>query len=325
MRRQDELIGAFMSLARSILRICLPAAALLLPVPAGAQEPTPLFPQTPDPLFFSPSCVRCQQTEDRGKGPPDLTLDNVFTAGWCEPYQPRAATGGAERILLFRTLTPFQDRAILGNYRFADHLQPTGVNESEIGPEVLLPVSSRLMFRADLNYDFNGDNLPGTGGAAGSLAGLLQLIDTPCSALNFQVSLADPARVDLLDHRLFFGLALAGFRDLGARFGLQGSLGVDLPLGSSHDASNDIEATYSIALTKTLTDDVPWIGHFTPFVELAGMTDLGINERHTYITILPGAEWEVLHTWWLATGLEVPLTGPRLFDLEFHLSLIKSF
>jgi hypothetical protein len=157
------------------------------------------------------------------------------------------------------------------------------------------------------------------------MAAALQLVDTPCAAINFQVSLNMPGREDLLDHRLFLGLGLAGFRDLGARFGLQGSVGFDFPLGSSQEAGGDVELTYAIALTKTLTDDLPWLGHFTPFVELAGATDLGITERHTVITILPGAEWTVVRNWWLALGLEVPLTGPRPFDLGVHASVIWAF
>jgi hypothetical protein len=86
-----------------------------------------------------------------------------------------------------------------------------------------------------------------------------------------------------------------------------------------------VAVSYAAALTWTLTDAVPWFGHFTPFVELAGSTELGVDQRRTFFTVLPGAEWELVRSWWVATGVEVPLSGPRPFDLGLHFSLIKSF
>jgi len=295
-------------------RIIAVLSLLLAPLPVSAQEPALL-----------PSCVRFQLPDSPEQNQSDLTLQNLLTAGWCDDYHPGQVSGGAERIILFRTLVPFQVRDLVGNYRFALEARPSGVNENELGPEILLPLNRRLMVGAELAYAFDGDNRPGTGGASAAMTAALQLVDTACAAANFQVSLNEPGREDLLDHRLFLGMALAGFRDLGARFGLQGSAGFNIPLGSSHEAGGDVELTYAVALTKTLTDDLPWLGHFTPFVELAGATDLGITERHTLITILPGAEWEVVRRWWLALGVEVPLTGPRPFDLGVHFSVIRAF
>jgi hypothetical protein len=297
--------------------VLLPATLVLASASARAQEPSA------EPILFPPACVRFQLADDQKGG--DLTLDNLFTAGWCEEFRNRQTTGGAERIILFRTLPPFQDRELLGNYRFALHSQPGGVNQNELGPELLLPLNRRLMFDAELSYNFNGTNQPDTGGANGAMATAVQLVDTACSAISVLASLNTPGRVDLLDHRLFLGFGAAGFRDLGARFGLQGSLAFYLPLGSSHDTGSDVEMSYTAALTWTLTDNLPWFGHFTPFVEVAGVTDLGLQERRTFVTVLPGAEWELIHDWWLAAGVEVPVASPRPFDLGVHFSVIWAF
>jgi hypothetical protein len=256
--------------------------------------------------------------------PPDLTPENLFTTGWCEGFQARPTDGRAERVLLFRTRTPFLDRAALLNYEFGLRTRPDDVNEQQFGAELLLPVNRRLMFDVATAYNFNGTNRPDTGGAAGSVTGVLQLLDTPCSALNVQLGLGVPGRDDLLPHRLNLDVGTAGIQDLGQGFAVQGSLAFDFPLGSSEFGSN-VALSYAVALTKTLTDDLPWLGRFTPFVELAGTTELGVDTRRTFVTILPGAEWELARSCWVAAGLEVPLTGPRPFDLGLHLSLRKSF
>jgi hypothetical protein len=300
------------------LLIFLPAIFLLWTSAVRAQD-------LPDSYQLPPSSVRFQFPEDHEKKGGDLTLENLFTAGWCEEFQGRPNTGGAERIILFRTLAPFQDREVLGNYSFALNSRPNGINQNELGAEVLLPLNRRLMFDAELSYDFNGTGQPDSGAANGALTTALQLVDTACAAVSFQVSLNTPGRADLLDHRLFLGFGLAGFRDLGARFGLQGSLAFNLPLGSSHETGSDVALVYAVALTWTLTDNRPWFGYLTPFVELPGTTELGVQQRHTFITILPGVEWALFRDWWLAGGVEVPLTGPRPFDLGLHFSVIRSF
>lgn len=289
-----------------------PPAVPLVPPPAVPPPPPPAVPPASPPVLpLAPA-------------PADLTLENFFTAGWQEPYQPRPGQEQAERILLFRTPPPFLDRAVLLNYDFGLRTRPERINEQELGAELLLPLNRRLLFQVAAEYNFNGDDRPGTGGASGAAAVALQLVDTTSSALNLQASLSVPGRDDLLPHRLEFGLSVAGFQDLGRRFGAQGSFGIFFPLGSSSYGAN-LALAYSAALTKTLTGDLPWLGHFTPFVEAAGTTTLGVDQQTTQITLLPGAEWEVLRHWWLALAVEIPLTGPRPFDLGVHVSLIKSF
>jgi hypothetical protein len=167
-----------------ILTAFLSAVGLLLGPHAGRAQAPPPPPEVAVPVYPADPLRQGQ--------PADLTLENFFTAGWCAPFTERPATGGAERILLFRTQTPFLDRAALLNYQLGLHEGPDRVNESQLGGELLLPVNARVMFDVKAAYDFNGDGLPDTGGAAGSITGVLQLIDTPTSALNVRLGFEVP-------------------------------------------------------------------------------------------------------------------------------------
>jgi hypothetical protein len=89
--------------------------------------------------------------------------------------------------------------------------------------------------------------------------------------------------------------------------------------------------TYSVATARTLVDsEVPLIGDFTVFLEAFGATDLnGSRTNRTLISLTPGVRMNLAgrdeKAWWLQTGVEIPVFGPRAFDYGFRIALIHDF
>lgn len=300
---------------------------LLLPLQSARTDP-PALPD--DPAAASEGCKDGKEGEkeekEEKKEPGDLTLWNLFSAGWNEEFKERSKAGRAPRIRLFRTRQAFLEREFRLNYRFENNGDGGEVDEHELEPEVELPWNRRFMTEIEGEYVWqdlkNGE--PDRDGSVWAVIGMLQLVDTYNSAMNVQLRLEVPSKGELDEGRTNLGLVLAGFRDLGNQYGLQAHIEKDFLIGDHNSEDPHHVLTYALALQKTLTDDVKGFEHFTVFVEAYGVTDL--DDEHdgsTRFSFLPGVRWEVGKEWWVAAGIELPVSGPRPFDGVFHFAIIK--
>jgi hypothetical protein len=264
------------------------------------------------------------EEKEEEKEPSDLTLSNLFAVGWSEKFAERPKAGRAARIHLFQTRRPFFDEEFRLNYRFEHNGDGGALDEHELEPEIEFPLNRRLLFEVEGEYTWqNFRREPERNGGTLGLSAWLQLVDTADSALNVQFRVDAPNR-GLDESRTRLGLVLAGFRDLGHRVGLQAHVENDFIVGGTKAGDPHNELTYAVALTKTLTDDTPCLGYFTPFVETYGVTQLdGGRAGSTAFSFLPGVRWEFKKDWWFAAGVEVPVTGPRPFDETVHIAIIR--
>src|SRR5262249_45088995 len=84
--------------------------------------------------------------------------------------------------------------------------------------------------------------------------------------------------------------------------------------------------SYALAVTKTFTEEVPCFSNFTTFVETFAATNLdGENPGRTNFSILPGVRWEPCKHWWIGSGVDFPLSGPRIAHAQYFLTLIREF
>jgi len=83
-----------------------------------------------------------------------------------------------------------------------------------------------------------------------------------------------------------------------------------------------------------VSQDVPFIGGFTPFVEFFAQTDLdGSNAGHTVVTITPAVRFNLGKSDrvnfgkdnWILLGVDIPVSGPKPYDAIYRLSYIKNF
>ena len=230
------------------------------------------------------------------------------------------------RMRLFRTRPAFLEREFRLNYRFENNADHGEADEHELEPEMHLPFNRRFQIELEPEYTWidgkHGE--PDRDGPTWTARAYLQLVDTECAAMNVQLGVTVPAGGELEEERTRLSVAVARFEDLGNQFGLQAHVGHDFLLGHSEPGEPDHELNYAVALTKTLTEETPGFEHFTVFVESFGITELnGEHEGRTQLSFVHGARWEVGKDWWVAAGVEVPVTGPRPYDEVFHFAVIK--
>jgi hypothetical protein len=271
---------------------------------------------------LAPSAARGAE----GEQPSDLTLGNLFSEGWDQPFQERPDEGSVPRFRLFRTRPAFLEREVRVDFRCARNADDGEFDEYEIEPELDLPFNRRFMIELEPEYvwlDGHRGN-PSESGSSWSIGSTLQLIDTVDSAANVQFALGVPSEEA---ERTRLGVTLAGFRDLGYRIGLQSHVGFNFFTGTPVDPDDvDSQLHFGLALTKTLARDYPGFQKFTFFVETFGVTNLdGDRSGHTDLSVLPAVRWEIGNEWWVAAGYETPVTSPRPFDKEWHFALLKDF
>ena len=257
-------------------------------------------------------------------GLPDLTIQNFLSAGWREEFEERPHSGHALRGRLFRTRPGFLERELRVDFRAG---QGSEEREYELEPEIELPLNRRFQIELEPEYVWidGRDGEPDGHGPTWSARAALQGIDTSDTALNAQLGIEVPSGGDLEERRTDVNLALAGFRDLGARIGVQAHVGVHFLLGSGDQEDDpDRELDYAIALTKTVTDETPGFAHVTAFLEGFGKTELdGRHAGRTHLTLLPGLRFEIGWGVWLGAGVELPVTEPREFYETYHVAIIK--
>jgi len=278
--------------------------------------------------------------------PTDLRLFDFFNTGWTENFEDRERAGKAPRLNLFKTRQGFLEREATFNYGFerrADQGQFDG-QEASIGFEYAL----NRRFEMDVEPFYTWKRTLGPrdnqSGLQWDLGTRFQLIDTEDTAVNFQLRVLTP-QAHLDESQTTLAPLLAGFNDLTKyglyRTGLYYTFEYDALIGprgqepESPGLAPGLRAssaiTYSAALAKTLVDpEVPLVGDFTLFVEAFGTTNLNGGQRgDTYFSFTPGIRMNLAgreeKAWWLQGGVEIPVTGPRPFDMGVRISLIHDF
>jgi hypothetical protein len=269
---------------------------------------------------------RRDKNEDREE-PTDLTLDNFFCAGWNERFEERPTEERAVRVPLFRTKLGFLEREVRAMYRFANRADHGAADEHELEVEVDLPLSRRFMLEFSPEQTWrDGKGTRDWDGARWTSLAVLQLVDTVHTAANVQFNVSTPMKNGSEEDATRLGLSCAAFRDLGDRVGFQAHFGHDFLVGGEAGDGARFEMNYAVALTKTLTEETPWLGNLTPSLELAGVTALeGGTTGRTNLSLVPGVQWELREHWWVTMALEVPLTGPRPFEEGLHFSIYREF
>ncbi len=287
------------------------------------------------------------ETEREEEEAGDLTLRNLFHAGWNERFQGRSRAGRAPRFHFFSTRQPFLDREIRVNYDFVNNVEGTLEDEHSVDMEIEIPFNRRFMLDVEPAYTWVDakDEEDNFSGAGLTILTFLQLIDTYDTAANFQFAVTVPSVA--LDTELAtlgdpeaeirqtrFSFIFAGFQDL-TRFGLyrtsaSGHIEYTTLVGPGEDSAPEDVLTYGLTFAKTFVEpDARFFADFTLFVETFGATTLtGETASRTGITFTPGLRWNLWKEdspWFLMAGVEIPVTGPQPFDQTILVSLVHWF
>jgi hypothetical protein len=277
-----------------------------------------------------------------GQGLSDLTLFNLLTAGWDEDSTKRVRETGTPDYALLKVQTNFMEREVRLNYFYEPNINNTKKSdENDFDALIAWAFNRRFMIEVFGNYQWYDER--GTkgdiDGATVRLVGRLQLIDTESSSYSFNFQVAPPDR-GTGETQSIFSYGLAGFEDLAywiglSKVGLYYSFLFDSYAGTHEVGQRLNDVGYDITIAKTLTSqDTPFIGGFTPFVEFFAQTDLdGTTAGHTVATITPAVRFNLgksdrVHFGkdnWILLGVDIPVSGPRPYDAIYRFSYIKNF
>jgi hypothetical protein len=326
---------------RLAARKWLAAAVLLLGAGGGlvrAQTPElTIVPPAEAPAV--PEGAACEIPEV--KQPSDLTLFNFFSAGWDEEFTKRQRATGTPDYALLRVQTNFLEREFRLNYFYERNVNSaTKKNINDFDGLIAWGFNRRFMIEITGAYQWiderKGPDL--SGGTPGMLA-RVQLIDTESSsyAANFKVVAPNEG---IGTKVTTFSYGLAGFEDLAYWIGVKKtgfyySFLFDSASGPAAAGATHTDVQYDVTLAKTLvSQDTPFIGGFTVFTELFAQTNLdGDKSGSTLVEVTPGVrfnlgKFEHVHFGkdnWILFGADIPLSGPRPYDVIYRFSYIKNF
>jgi len=243
----------------------------------------------------------------------DLTLGNFFTYGWKQGWsEPEEGPQDAPRFRLLRIQRAFWERELRAAYNFTFRANKRQADGQEGEFELELPISRRFLieFEGGVVGDRPSGEVWKGGGSDLKVIPEVMLMESRDLSFSSGLFIRTPTgRKAAGDGRTSLTPYLALWRNLGHRIGLHTYLGAEFPLDGFAPGAPDAVFQYAIAPTITVTPKTtPYAGNLTFFLELNGETELGRGDRHTTITLLPGARWLVLRDIWLATGYEVPIT-----------------
>jgi hypothetical protein len=269
----------------------------------------------------------------------DLTLFNLFSAGWNEPFARRQRLSGTPDCDLLRVQSNFLVREFRVNYFFQSDIHSKNAVHSF---DALLAwgFNRRFLLGVLGNYQWlDGRQATDSDGGTASLLARIQLVDTERSsyAVNFRVT---PPNRGIGEHQTGLSYGLGGFEDLAYwlnlnRVGLYYSVGFNSLTGPWQPGGKQNDVAYDVSIAKTLTaPDTPFFGNFTVFVENFAQTDLdGNHAGRTLFTITPGIRFNLGKSDrvnfgkdnWLMFGADIPVAGPRPWDAVYRFSYIKNF
>jgi hypothetical protein len=281
-----------------------------------------------------------QMTEARQLS--DLTLLNFFSAGWDEDFSRRVRDTGTPDYALLRVQTNFMEREFRVNYFYDQAIHSkTREHLTNMDAFIAYGFNRRFMIEVLDNYQWAGarGKTADTDGGDPQIIGRVQLVDTDPSSYSFNFKIIAPDR-GIGQTQTTFNYGFAGFNDLAywlnlSKTGLYYSVSFDSLTGPHAVGALKDDVSYDISLAHTLLPmDTPWLGGFTTFLEAFGQTNLdGAAAGATVVTLTPGIRFNLGTTGLMKFGLDnsilfgvdIPVSGPRPYDVGYRLTYIKNF
>ena len=261
----------------------------------------------------------------------DLTLANLFSMGWDEPWSKRPHPDGAPDMTLLRV----QSNLLLYSLRTDSYLERmTSANHDRriefVNQLFEYSLNRRLMLGAFGNFEWiDGRTRPDRdGGGYGALA-RLQLVDLKGTSYALNLRAAAPNE-GIGEKQTVTSLALAGWHDLTPlglhRVGLYWHVQEETWIGPAAAGGRRNDLTYDLTFAKTWTSPTSLLENFTTFLEAFSKTDLdGPNHGHSIVTLTPGFRFNLHHHHVIMTGVDLPVSAPRPFEEIVRLTYIYSF
>ena len=264
----------------------------------------------------------------------DLTLGNLFSEGWGQPWAKRERADGTPDMALLKVTTNFLEREVRLDYARTNSIKNSKYIDSDfLNGLIAYGLNRRLMIEVISNYQWNTPAKVGgaVSGAGGGGVLRFQLIDTEPTSLALQLRLNEPNQ-SIGQTQTSRQVGLAGFSDLTplaglSRTGLYYSVVFESLVGKHANGARESDIAYDISLAKTLTErDTPVFGNFTTFLEALATTDLdGAKAGHTVATVTPGVRFWFYPENSLMVGGDIPVSGPHPFGGVFRVTYILNF
>ena len=261
----------------------------------------------------------------------DLTLENLFSAGWGDGWVKRPHPDGTPDLTLLRV----QSNLLLQSVRTDTYLEnPTaasGDKRVEYASSLLEYALNRRLMVGGFGTFQEVDRQSGGGRNGWTYGGLtrLQLIDREDASYAFNWKLTAPNR-GLGDRQTLSGFALAGWHDLSpiglSHVGVYWHLQEETLLGPRTPSARQNDLTYDLSLARTWTSPKQALGNLSTFVEAYSKTDLdGRHRGRTVVTVTPGIRGTLVGHHVLMFGVDIPVNSPRPYDVLYRVTYIFSF
>jgi hypothetical protein len=278
----------------------------------------------------------------REDDPPDLTLWNLFTAGWNEEFTRRSSEDRAPDLALLRVQTNFMEREFRVNYASESNVRSkTQKSIDNLDYLVAYAFNRRFMLEVLGNEEWidGRGKSPDSSGPTARFIGRVQLVSSADTSISFNFQDIAPDN-SLGQHQTTLSYGLAGFEDLTHtlglyRVGLYYSVFFDSLVGPHAVGAKQDDVQYDVTIAKTFTaPDTPFIGNFTLFAETFAQTDLdGTRSGTTLVTLTPGVRFNLGKLKglnfgidnWIMGGVDIPVSGPKPYDAIYRLTYIKNF
>lgn len=262
----------------------------------------------------------------------ELTLSNLFSEGWDQPWAKRPHPDGSPDMTLLRVQTNFLVRRVRLDYFFQE--SSAGVKTDNVqNLAMLLAWSFNRRFMLEVSSNEQWSDLRAGGidsGTAGAATARFQLIDTLNSSYAFQVRTTLPNQ-SLGEKLTNVASSLAGWHDLTPigfkRMGLYWHVQEETYVGPAKAGERRNDITYALSLAKTWTQpDANVFRNFTTFLEGYARTDLdGSHRGRTSLSLTPGVRTNLGNGHAIITGVELPLSHPRTYDATVRMVYIYNF
>jgi hypothetical protein len=285
-------------------------------------------------LAASATCGSAGAEDHAGSGGQalsDLTLENLFSEGWSQPWAKRERADGTPDMALLKVTTNFLERELRLDYARTQGIKNSKYSDTDfLNGLIAYGLNRRLMVEVISNYQWNTP-VGGQGGSGGGGLVRLQLVDTELSSYSVQFRLGAPNQ-SIGQTQTSRQVSLAGFNDLKPlagleRTGLYYSLTYESLVGKHAQGARESDIAYDISLAKTWTPhSTPVFGNFTTFLEAFATTDLdGSKSGHTVATLTPGVRFWFYPENSLTLGVDVPVSGPHPNDDVVRVTYILNF
>lgn len=261
----------------------------------------------------------------------NLTVENLFSAGWGESWVRRPNPDGAPDLTLLRV----QSNLLLQSLRTDYYQQEPPASSSDrrvqyVSETAEYAVNRRLMLGLFGTFQ-DVEHKVGTGRDGWTYGGLarLQLIDTLGTSYAFNARVTAPNH-GLGDTQTATSFALTGWHDLQPcgldRTGIYWHIQEETLMGPRKPGVRQNSLTYDISLARTWTTPRQAVGNLSTFLETYARTDLdGVHRSRTLVTLTPGVRANFFHHHVVMFGIDLPVNEPRALDELYRVTYIYSF